>query len=282
MFDSLIGREEPATAVPEAMTLKDSSKPERFQNWLSAYTINSFMSSLTEVLKLDFVVKSEQIGDKLTCGKLVALLPGIATTYGADQPVDVKIDIITLQDFQSFEANQEMKLQTSFSLEFWVHTAEGEIVEAAGLQLDDVKLGIQALTDHMNLTIALTQLNVGKVEVLNSTIGKLSPVQIKLEINNGFRIAKPIINGLLAKHPIAFPTNILGLFELEALTLSYYDDYIYAGITPIFVGPSQEDYQVVPRVILPVLGEDYLVYESFTVENGAEPVIIESMEFVQA
>jgi hypothetical protein len=69
-----------------------------------------------------------------------------------------------------------MKLKTSLDLEFWVHTTDGQIVEAAGLQLDDVKLGFQALTDRMNLTLALTQLNVGKVTILASTIGKLSPV----------------------------------------------------------------------------------------------------------
>merc|ERR1719498_1699514 len=117
----------------------------------------------------------------------------------------------------------------------------------------------------MNLTLALTQLNVGKVTVLNSTIGKLSPVQIKLEINNGFRIAKPIINGLLASHQIAFPTNIAGLFKLEAMTLGYYDDYIYAGITPVFVGPSRGEYTEVPALHPGEQrdGEDYLAYQSF-------------------
>lgn len=278
-FDSTIGREEFGT-VPEAMTYKDSAKPEKFQNWLSAYTINSFLNSLTEVIKLDFVVKAETI--KLTCGELVAVLPGIAQTYGADSPVDVKINIHTLHDFQSIADNQEMKMQTSFDLAFWVHTTDGQIVEAAGLQLDDVKLGFQALTKDMNLTLALTQLNVGKVSVLNSTIGKLSPVQIKLEINNGFRIAKPIINGLLAAHPIPFPTNVFGLFNLEAMTLDYYDDYIYAGITPVFVGPSRQDYQEVPALHLNERkdGEDYLVYESFEFVQGDEVIVVEQMEFV--
>lgn len=69
-------------------------------------------------------------------------------------------------------------------------------------------------------------------------MGTLSGFAIKLAINNGFRIAKPIINGILAKKPIEFPHEVLGLFKLEAITLAYYDNYLYAGITPVFIGPN--------------------------------------------
>lgn len=63
-------------------------------------------------------------------------------------------------------------------------------------------------------------------------------MSVKLEINNGFKVAKPFLNKLLASKPLNFPKNVFGLFELTAMTLSYYDDYIYAGITPIFIGPE--------------------------------------------
>jgi hypothetical protein len=243
-FDEQIGREELGIDIDPAMTYKDSERPEKFQNWLSAYSINSFLHTVTEVLPLSGMIKSEWLGG-LTCGQLVALLPGIATTYGAAQPVDVFIDIHQLHDFHSFINNQEMRIQSDFDLQFWVHTTSGETVYAAGLGLSTVKLGVQAITDNMNLTLAITQLNVGKVTVLQSTIGNISPAQIKLEINNGFRVARPIINKLLADKPFAFPTEVLGLFELEALTLHYYDDYIYAGITPIFIGPPSESVESV-------------------------------------
>jgi len=90
----------------------------------------------------------------------------------------------------------------------------------------------------MSLTIAVERLNVGSVDVLSCAFGKLSGLTIKLEINNGFRVVQPEINHKLAKKPINFPTNILGLFELRQLTLSYYNNYIYAGLTPIFIGPT--------------------------------------------
>ena len=74
--------------------------------------------------------------------------------------------------------------------------------------------------------------------MLQSNIGKLNPLTLKLEINNGFRVAQPIINHKLSNHVIHFPTNIFGIFELSRLTISYYNNYIYAGITPIFIGPQ--------------------------------------------
>lgn len=46
------------------------------------------------------------------------------------------------------------------------------------------------------------------------------------------------MNKWLRTKPIQFPTEIFGMFKLEELTLSYYDDYVYAGITPVFIGPT--------------------------------------------
>lgn len=51
----------------------------------------------------------------------------------------------------------------------------------------------------------------------------------------------PVINGHLSKKPITVPHNIFGIFELHDLTLGYYDDYIYAGATPIFLAPGTEE-----------------------------------------
>ena len=40
-------------------------------------------------------------------------------------------------------------------------------------------------------------LNVNKVKVLQDVMNTLNAVSIKLEINNGFRVAKPVINKYL-------------------------------------------------------------------------------------
>lgn len=129
----------------------------------------------------------------------------------------------------------------TLELQFHVQKPDGTSEMAAALKLSDTEFGFIAPIDNMSLTIALTRLNVGSVDVLSCTFGRLSGLTIKLEINNGFRVVQPSLNAWLGKKAINFPTNIFGLFELQQLTLSYYNNYIYAGITPIFIGPSSTE-----------------------------------------
>ena len=110
---------------------------------------------------------------------------------------------------------------------------------AADLRLNDVDFKFTALVNNMDVSLNITKVNIDSVDVISDTIGRLSALTIKLELNNGFRIGLPIFNKILAKHQISIPSNILGLFELSDLTLGYHNDYIYAGATPTFIGPNQ-------------------------------------------
>ena len=38
--------------------------------------------------------------------------------------------------------------------------------------------------------------------------------------------------------PFQLPTEMFGMFKLEALNLGYYDNYLYVGLNPIFVAPK--------------------------------------------
>lgn len=77
--------------------------------FVSTYDINGFFNALLEVRKISFWVRSSMIpvtaNFKLTTSSLNVLLPGIAGHYGADLPVDIHINIISLGKFQIFEAN---------------------------------------------------------------------------------------------------------------------------------------------------------------------------------
>ena len=111
---------------------------------------------------------------------------------------------------------------------------------AAELSLNNIEFDFTALVNNMDVSLNVTKLNIDKVDVVSDTFGKLSSSFIKLKLNNAFRIGLPIFNMVMAKHTIPIPSNILGLFELSNLTLGYHDNYIYAGATPTFVGPSSE------------------------------------------
>ena len=61
---------------------------------------------------------------------------------------------------------------------------------------------------------------------------------LKLEINNGFRLFMPYINRHLALHSVKVPSNIFGIFLLSDLSISYFDQYIYLGMSPTFLAPA--------------------------------------------
>jgi len=50
----------------------------------------------------------------------------------------------------------------------------------------------------MLVAAQIAEMYVGTVKVNSCTFGKLSNLKLKLEINNGLRIAQPIINSTLS------------------------------------------------------------------------------------
>ncbi len=104
LFDKLIGEEEPLDVIPD-LPYHLSTNIEKFQTYISSYTINSFFSSFLEVAGIKGWIRSASIPEKvplqLTTTTLNVLLPGIMSYYGAGQPVDVYFDVYSLGSFTS-------------------------------------------------------------------------------------------------------------------------------------------------------------------------------------
>lgn len=111
---------------------------------------------------------------------------------------------------------------------------------AASLRLVDTDFAFSALINDMTLAISIQKVNVDSVTILSCTFGKLSALTIKVELNNFFRLFMPQLNNFLAKKTITFPSEFFGIFKLTNLTLDYYDHYIFAGATPLFIAPSKK------------------------------------------
>lgn len=252
MFDKDFGEEAPAVTVPD-MPYYDSSQPEKYQAYVSAYSIDGFFNSLIEVEGIRGWFNATEVPDwapvELTTSTINLLLPGIQKKYG-DRPVDVKFNVTSLGNFQVSEANEEMSGTTSLNLQFWVELEDGSVEMAADLQLEDTDFSFTALVNNMAVSLNITKVNIDKVVVNSDTFGFLSALTIKVSLNNAFRIGLPIFNKIMAKHQIVIPSNILGLFELSGLTLGYHNNYIYAGATPTFIGPSAMEEDQASRVEL--------------------------------
>jgi len=241
MFDKRIGEEEPAIAIPD-MPYYDSTKSEKYQAYVSAYSIDGFFNSLIEVVGIHGWVNSTSVPAsipvQLNTDTVDLLLPGIKKHYGSGVPVDVRFNVTSLGNFQVSEANEEMSGTTTLALEFWVEPEGAATEMAADLTLNDIDFKFTALVNNMDVSLNITKLNIDTIDVISDTFGRLSSAALKLKLNNAFRLGLPFFNILLNSNPIPVPSNILGIFELSDLTIGYHDDYIYAGATPTFIGPS--------------------------------------------
>ena len=77
-----------------------NTHPEGYQTFISTYSIDSLLSSLLETAAIKFWVNSAAIPDTapfdITTTTVNALLPGIAGYYGANLPVDIRVEIFEL------------------------------------------------------------------------------------------------------------------------------------------------------------------------------------------
>ena len=58
-------------------------------------------------------------------------------------------------------------------------------------------------------------------------------------LTRGLSDGLPLLNTWIQAQPIAIPTKLFGLFSLSDLTLSYHDNYLEAGLTPVFSPPTE-------------------------------------------
>jgi len=105
----------------------------------------------------------------------------------------------------------------------------------------------------MTLGMEIHKINVDKITADMCTTGKLRPTQLKIELNNAFRFGLPVINKILAAHPIKIPTHVGKYFELSDLTVGYEDDYLALGLTPTFIKPAQAQLERVQKHSLELL-----------------------------
>jgi len=219
-----------------------SDHTQQFQAFVSAFSIDTFFSSWLEVGTIQAWFNASMIPSssavQLTTSSVDEILPGISDYYGAGLPVDIYFKVLSVGDIGITEADQVMNGEGSIETQWWVEQANGVKVMAAQVTLTNTKFGFTALVDNMNVSLNVDQIKSTDVTVDSCTWGTLSALAIKLKLNTFFLTFKVFINKWLATLDIVIPSNIGGLFLLSDLTIEYFNDYIYAGATPTFIGTN--------------------------------------------
>lgn len=225
------------------MPYHDETYAAGFQAFVSSYSIDTLATSFLEVDEISGFFNSTEVPSisplPLTTTTVDLLMPGIADYYGADLPVDVHFKILSFKNF-TVNSNPYMKIQGSMNMQFYVEMPDGTFPMAADIDLDDLTFTFTVAIQNMNLTANISNLNIGSISENSCSFGDLHTLQMKVELNNVFRIIMPSINKFLSKKTVMVPNQIGGLFELSDLYLAYYDNYLYAGATPTFIPPTSQ------------------------------------------
>ena len=92
----------------------------------------------------------------------------------------------------------------------------------------------------MNVTAAIKNLQIEKLEITLSTVGKLDTDSTLYWLNYGFTLVIPYFNDVLKEAQVVIPSNIFGLFTLSDVTFNYFDHYIQMGLSPTFLLPNKK------------------------------------------
>jgi hypothetical protein len=126
----------------------------------------------------------------------------------------------------------------TLEVQFWAELADGTSDLAATITLAQTAFGFTALVNNMDVMLQIAQVKSSDLTVDFCSFGTLNARVLKLELNNFLKAYMGHINAWLDTLPITIPSQIGGLFVLSDLTIEYFDNYIYAGATPTFIGPK--------------------------------------------
>ncbi len=167
------------------------------------------------------------------------MLPGMLSTYGKNKQVKLEYKVEDFGDFRSRFAKPYMIATATVNLRFWVVTAPNTEELAVELNLYNItnKVFINEKPE-LRMSLMIGEFRLHGVEVVESQIGMLNPNTIRLKLNTVNSVIVTLTNIILKDFEVQMPNKILGgLFDLKQLHLEYFDGYIYAGVTPVYVQP---------------------------------------------
>jgi hypothetical protein len=224
-----------------AMPFKNNTHLDSLQMHISMQSIDSFFESYLDVHEGQGWYNETQLPHPLdftlTTQDLNIMLPGMVLTYGKNKQVKLEYKVEDFGDFRSRFAKPYMIATATVNLRFWVVKAVGDEELAVELNLYNItnKVFLNEKPD-LKMSLMIGEFRLHGVEVVDSRIGMLNPNTIRLKLNTVNSVIVTLTNIILQNFEVQIPNTLLGgLFALKQLHLEYFDGYIYAGVTPVYV-----------------------------------------------
>ena len=227
-----------------AMPFKNNTHLDTLQTFISMQSMDSFFESYLDVHPnsgwYNETTLPPPLDFTLTTQDLNIILPGMVPTYGKNKQIKLEYKVEDFGDFRSRFAKPYMIATGTVNLRFWVVTAPGIEELAVELNLYNItnKVFLNEKPDLL-MSMMIGEFRLHGVEVVQSKIGMLNPNTIRLKLNTVNSVIVTLTNIILQQFEIQIPNTMLGgLFGLSQLHLEYFDGYIYAGVTPIYIPPA--------------------------------------------
>ena len=239
LYDSEFGETVP-TSWPE-MPYKVDSEPSGIQVFISEQSVNAALTALLEKHPVDVWLNATMVPAssklQLNTGALEKVLPGISDYYGANQTVNVRVNVTDVYDATFLEGKETVGLNADWNMKIYVDTVNGTTDLAADLTFTKMIADASILIDGYNVTGNFTKLKVSTITVNSCAFGTISTFKLKMEINVGLAVAAVPINKALSS--LVIPETVLGVFTLSDLVIDYYDGFLFGGATPTFIAPTE-------------------------------------------
>lgn len=163
-FDTDYGVILPTGDVPDLKRHEDTEQAG-FQVFMSAWTLNSFFLTVNEEFNISYTLAAADHPElQLNTGFINTGLPGIANYYGPDQPVDVEMTLLYVQNVTTRLDDETVSAMSAGNFKFYVWKQDGTRELAVDIDGTDIYTNFTVLINDMTLAGNITALNVGKIK----------------------------------------------------------------------------------------------------------------------
>lgn len=257
-FNGTVFNDEHAELVPTLGAAKmqvDDNTKDAIQAGLSEQELDSGANWLHEKGLIKFTLSNDLIPKSLldlSTDSLDLIFPGLIKRYGKGQ--DVTILIATYEPPQTSIHKDSMGAIANFDVSLFCKGEEalvGRVVQG--------KTQASVTFKDFQITIQLTDFEVGAIKQLRSKIGDQDLASYVTWINYSSFVVLPFINALIPDIP--FPDEFLGI-KIKQAEFQARENYVYLTFSPIYVGESQLGQWIRESVVERTVKYSYAIAES--------------------
>lgn len=116
-------------------------------------------------------------------------------------------------------------------------------IEAGSAEFDNILIDFSLDVKKLSVMAILNNIEVDKIVIRSKHLEekKLDISMMKYFFNLAFNAAIPFFNIFFGGFTYEVPEQIWNVFKVADLSLTYYDQYIQFGASPVFIPPHDRD-----------------------------------------